>query len=236
MEVKVSKRKLAALAKDALLNATTPVVPLASNDTTSAELAVPSTPVLPVVSAMTIALESPQVTVQPIEVAESFSTTSQPAVEEPTAPANDEQNGTLTTMPTLTADANEITTPVTPLPLDAADAGAVTPTMAGAVVAGIGQTPLTPLSAIKERKRRIIVDDDDESPTFNPMSRGSKRARRGRGRKGRNNNQRRSQLLMSPEKAREAGIFTTPDGKVCIIIQHTYRHIYVYSLPYYIIQ
>lgn len=71
---------------------------------------------------------------------------------------------------------------------------------------------VTPVSAIKERKRRIIVDDDDESPTW---QRGFKRTRgRGRGARGRgglNRSQHRLQMLSSPEKSRDASVFTTPE-------------------------
>lgn len=88
----------------------------------------------------------------------------------------------------------------------------------------------------KERKRRIRIDDDDESPTFNPMSRGSRgrgRGRGGRGSRGGRNIMKNIKLstklasdaidrvfMMSmPNKLNdEVGIhssnFTTPDGKV----------------------
>lgn len=80
------------------------------------------------------------------------------------------------------------------------------------VDAASGQN-VTPSSVIKERKRRIIVDDDDESPTW---QRGFKRTRgRGRGSRGRGGlnrgSQHRLQMLSSPEKSRDASIFTTPE-------------------------
>lgn len=81
---------------------------------------------------------------------------------------------------------------------------------------------VTPISVVKERKRRIIVDDDDESPTW---QRGFKRTRgRGRGSRGRGglnrNSQHRLQMLSSPEKSRDASIFTTPEVSLfeCFIV------------------
>lgn len=67
---------------------------------------------------------------------------------------------------------------------------------------GITTTPI----ASKERKRRIVVDDDDESPTFNPLSRSSKKMK-GRGRRGRGALMRpnqRKMLLQSPEKTMDS--------------------------------
>lgn len=75
----------------------------------------------------------------------------------------------------------------------------------------------------------MLIDDDDESPTFNPMSRG---IRRGRGRGGRGNRGRgrlrtptqqsrsaSNSIISSPDKSRDGGssscgVFTTPDGKL----------------------
>lgn len=52
--------------------------------------------------------------------------------------------------------------------------------------AGGEQTPSSLKSVVKERKRRIRIDDDDESPTFNPLGRATGLGRaRGRGRGGR---------------------------------------------------
>lgn len=99
----------------------------------------------------------------------------------------------------------------------------------------------------KERKRRIRIDDDDESPTFNPMSRGTRGRGRGRGgrgsRGGRNimkNMKSTSKLMTTPDGMDrvfmlsmpsklhdEVGIhssnFTTPDGKVS---QSKHVHLY----------
>lgn len=85
----------------------------------------------------------------------------------------------------------------------------------------------TPPSMVKERKRRIIVDDDDESPTFNPMARGKKRTR-GRGRGTRRGglqrfNQRRAEMLASPDKSHDATIFTSPEVSSCH--KHTNLHL-----------
>lgn len=67
----------------------------------------------------------------------------------------------------------------------------------------------------KERKRRIVIDDDDESPTFNPLNRGIKRMRgRGRGSRGRGSLQRKMHLMQSPEKSVDATVFTSPEGIV----------------------
>lgn len=84
-------------------------------------------------------------------------------------------------------------------------------------------TTETPLSIMKERKRRMRIDDDDESPTFNPMSRGTRRGRGrgGRGSRGRGRlrtaqqQQRSSSIISSPDKSRDGGssscgVFTTP--------------------------
>lgn len=91
---------------------------------------------------------------------------------------------------------------------------------------------------IKERKRRIRIDDDDESPTFNPMARGIRRIR-GRGSRGNRGgrgamrlqlNQQKIQrtggifLLNTPEKSHDATIFTTPEGKVCVKFYISFLH------------
>lgn len=84
-------------------------------------------------------------------------------------------------------------------------------------------------SMIKEKKRRMHIDDDDESPTFNPMSRGTRRGRgrggrgsrgRGRSKAGQQQQQQRTptnsnSMISSPDKSRDGGssscgIFTTP--------------------------
>lgn len=92
----------------------------------------------------------------------------------------------------------------------------------------------------KERKRRIRIDDDDESPTFNPMSRGTRGRGRGRGRGSRGGRSimknikppaklsstsdgiDRVFMMSMPNKLHDEGgvhssnfsNFTTPDGKV----------------------
>lgn len=112
----------------------------------------------------------------------------------------------------------------------------------------VGDTSASPLKPeIKEKKRRIRIDDDDESPTFNPLTRG---IRRGRGRGGRGSRggargalrmqQRQLQrnnailgnasggapqnptmfLLNTPEKSHDGIIFTTPEGKVSGIFRY----------------
>lgn len=102
--------------------------------------------------------------------------------------------------------------------------GAITPTSTSPAInivdgdlmlnASVSTTPSVP----KERKRRIVVDDDDESPTFNPLSRSSKKMR-GKNRKNRvglsKQKQRKLLLLGTPDgKANESAIFTSPDSIV----------------------
>lgn len=108
---------------------------------------------------------------------------------------------------------------------------------------GVSNTP----SYAKERKRRIVIDDDDESPTFNPLNRGMKRIR-GRGRRGRSGLTRLNQRKMhlSPEKGAnslpatpslatatpaaaqddDSNLFTSPEGivsrQICLTIFHFY--------------
>lgn len=76
----------------------------------------------------------------------------------------------------------------------------------------------TSSNTLKERKRRIVIDDDDESPTFNPLARGNKKMRgKGRANRGRGGllkNQRKINLLSSPEKSRDSNVFTSPEGIV----------------------
>lgn len=82
---------------------------------------------------------------------------------------------------------------------------------------------LTP-TALKERKRRIVVDDDDESPTFNPLSRSTKKMRGKNRRKGSllKQKQRKMQLLIAtPDKANESAIFTSPESIVSTTKQKT---------------
>lgn len=216
MESKVTKRKFAAIANDPLLN-TSPIVRLALNDIVNVDnIAAPELPPSTLVSPppQPMDIDATAITNNSTKSPIPATPIKGDAVDQP-SPVADCPNGTIATTPTLAtgALATDTTTPITPS-AEAAGAVAATPT-----------APITPISAIKERKRRIIVDDDDESPTFNPMSRGNKRARRGKGRKGRNNNQRRS-LPASPEKSRDAGIFTTPDGKVCTSLIHASHSIH----------
>lgn len=88
-------------------------------------------------------------------------------------------------------------------------------------------TPQSQQSPLKAgRKRRIRIDDDDESPTFNPLARG---IRRGRGRGGRGSRGGRGTLrrqlhrplmsiLSSPDKSSgEVSPFTSPEAKVILI-------------------
>lgn len=127
---------------------------------------------------------------------------------EATTPAAPKEiEGAVATPPPTTESEIVVTTPTTPTTLLA---------VTGDPNATGDPSLLSPLSAIKERKRRIIIDDDDESPTFNPLSRSHKRARKGRGMRGRGkrNIQRQNLLLTSPEKSRDAAVFTTPEGKV----------------------
>lgn len=105
----------------------------------------------------------------------------------------------------------------------------------------VGQPPVDATKPeAKERKRRIRIDDDDESPTFNPMARG---VRRGRGRGGRGSRGARGALkgmrqqrtpgttgvghnvfmLSTPEKSHDGIIFTTPEGKVSPPLYHIMR-------------
>lgn len=96
------------------------------------------------------------------------------------------------------------------------------------------------VDAQKERKRRIRIDDDDESPTFNPMSRGTRGRGRGRGGRGSRGGRNITKNIKPPSKLTSAsdgmdrvfmmsmpnklhdeiGIhssnFTTPDGKVSL--------------------
>lgn len=96
---------------------------------------------------------------------------------------------------------------------------------------------LEPLEKKEDKKRapRIIPDDDDESPTFNPLNRsltprrGRGRGYRGRGSKGRGskqvarvllsqkilaNSQTNMSLTETPERYPNGALFSTPDGKV----------------------
>lgn len=63
----------------------------------------------------------------------------------------------------------------------------------------------TPISKpeIKERKRRIRIDDDDESPTFNPLARGIRRSR-GRGGRGSRGGNRGGTLRMQQRQQQRA--------------------------------
>lgn len=79
-------------------------------------------------------------------------------------------------------------------------------------------SPTTP-SVPKERKKRIIIDDDDESPTFNPLR--SNKKIRGKNRRSRNNlllKKRKCQLLSSSDKLNENAVFTSPEGIVSITL------------------
>lgn len=105
------------------------------------------------------------------------------------------------------------------------------------LAASENQQPFSPITSplkthVKERKRRIRIDDDDESPTFSPVGRS---VRRGRGRGGRGSRGRGGQqramvkigaglaesmfLLGSPEKSRDAPeprAFASPEGIVFV--------------------
>lgn len=127
-------------------------------------------------------------------------------------------------LPTLTTPEK----PIIPPPIISSEAY-ISPTIIG--IRGTNESPTenveTPTTVAKERKRRMRIDDDDESPTFNPMSRGIRRGRgrggrgnRGRGRLRTPNQQPRSasnSIISSPDKSRDGGssscVFTTPDGK-----------------------
>lgn len=84
--------------------------------------------------------------------------------------------------------------------------------------------PTTPTTALtpgisKERKRRIVVDDDDESPTFNPLSRSSGKKARGKNRRGKTGllkQKQRQMLFITPDKANESAIFTSPESIVSV--------------------
>lgn len=81
----------------------------------------------------------------------------------------------------------------------------------------VGLTSPTTPNVPKERKRRIVIDDDDESPTFNPL-RSSKKIR-GKHRRNRNSllvKKRKHQLLSPSDKVNENAVFTSPDGIVSI--------------------
>lgn len=75
-------------------------------------------------------------------------------------------------------------------------------------------SPTTP-SVPKERKRRIIIDDDDESPTFNPLR--SNKKIRGKNRRNTHNfmlkKQKKAQLLSASfaDKPNENAVFTSPE-------------------------
>lgn len=75
-------------------------------------------------------------------------------------------------------------------------------------------SPTTP-SVPKERKRRIIIDDDDESPTFNPLR--SNKKIRGKNRRRQNSlmlKKRKIQVLSQSDKTNENVVFTSPEGIV----------------------
>lgn len=84
--------------------------------------------------------------------------------------------------------------------------------------------PTTPTTALtpgisKERKRRIVVDDDDESPTFNPLSRSSGKKVRGKNRRskvGQLKQKQRQMAFIIPDKANENAIFTSPESIVSV--------------------
>lgn len=80
-------------------------------------------------------------------------------------------------------------------------------------------SPSTP-SVPKERKRRIIIDDDDESPTFNPLR--SNKKIRGKNRRNRQNmllkKQRKVQLLSPTDKTNENAVFTSPEAIVSVLL------------------
>lgn len=79
-------------------------------------------------------------------------------------------------------------------------------------------SPTTP-SVPKERKRRIVIDDDDESPTFNPLR--SNKKIRGKNSRSRNSllKKRKGQLLSPSDKANENVVFTSPEGIVSTILR-----------------
>lgn len=84
--------------------------------------------------------------------------------------------------------------------------------------------PTTPTTALtsgisKERKRRIVVDDDDESPTFNPLSRSSGKKARGKNRRGKGGllkQKQRQMLFATPDKTNENALFTSPESIVSV--------------------
>lgn len=86
--------------------------------------------------------------------------------------------------------------------------------------------PTTPTTAFtpgisKERKRRIVVDDDDESPTFNPLSRSSGKKVRGKNRRGKHGllkQKQRQMMFATPDKSNENAIFTSPESIVSVKI------------------
>lgn len=116
--------------------------------------------------------------------------------------------------------------------IGAAASGTASTIVDGVKVVGVGEQLDAATSVeTKEKKRRIRIDDDDESPTFNPMARGIKTRGRGRGRGSRGGIGGRGamrgglttprsgslSLLSTPEKSRDAAVFTSPEGKVCFI-------------------
>lgn len=130
----------------------------------------------------------------------------------------------------------EMTTPTTTTtPTTATTAETATADIPTTPTAAAPETVAATASAIKERKRRIIVDDGDESPTFNPLARGAKKGRgRGRGARGRAQflKNRRIQLTESPEKSRDDSVFTTPDGIVSIFFSShsSFSSLFYFSL------
>lgn len=117
----------------------------------------------------------------------------------------------LTTIPTVVTPTNSDAIP----PANNVDQATTT---------AIATTP----SVSKERKRRIIIDDDDESPTFNPLSRSSKKMRgKNRNRKGLSNQKQRKMQLLSPppidKSNNESAIFTSPEGIVSIQAHFPYN-------------
>lgn len=81
----------------------------------------------------------------------------------------------------------------------------------------IGPTLPTTPNVPKERRKRIIIDDDDESPTFNPL-RCHKKARGKNRRNLLSKKQRKTQLLSPSDKANENAVFTSPEGIVSIAL------------------
>lgn len=146
-----------------------------------------------------------------------------PNISSPSSDAN-----TLMDVPLIPDDATTIQT-----------AAAITPTNSDAVASAnnfdqaktaIATTP----SVSKERKRRIIIDDDDESPTFNPLSRSSKKARgKNRNRKGLLNQKQRKMQLLSPPPTdkpnNESAIFTSPEGIVSAQAHYSYNSVFISS-------